>query len=1227
MNNLIAAPARGVLMAICCLSLVACTDEPAPSPVGSLYDGTVADGLEDASSGTDAGDASAAEVTPDAAPDVGPELLPDGSNDASSEVTDDATDTLDALADVPPDAGPLPDAPGDTSGGDAPISDVAPDVVSDVMTDALAGDAAAPSDTAPTDTAGLGVVPLPGELLITEFMANPHGIADGDGEWFEIVSLAPETVDLAHCKLHDGGIDSFPIGASWATYPMEPGARWVFGANANIETNGGVDVDMVYSDFYLSNQSDEIRITCGEQVVDEVAYDESWQISPGAALSLDSAASQDTATNDAPISWCAGQSEYTAGNLGSPGLENDACPILDTEVDDCILAGPVGVEVVEGAPIVFTGLLYDEEDTDVTEGLDELPLLLAQAGWGVAGSDLDTWAWAEAIGVASWNDTEMPGYDQYSVSLPAPELGSYSALFRFSLDNGATWTLCDLTGTGDGFSMEDSGSFATAEDPCVGFSCGPPPQAQCLGQVFTTYTGEGSCVAQGVTPQCVFEDEALDCVLTGAVCTPSGCEGGATAPLSGEMVISEVMNNPSAVSDGKGEWFEVTNVTEYSLNLEGCTIGGANDTPHLITTGGALVAPPGAALLFVRNANTEENGGLVGDYAYAGVTLGNADDSLTLHCADTLIDQIIWDDGLTFPDPAGASIQLDAGSLDATSNDSGEAWCASEDTYGELGDMGTPGTTNALCDPCLDVICDTPPGPTCEGEMAITTDPSGTCEAGSCVYAPNDPVDCALTGESCVDGACVTPCAYYCQLADTFCVGGLAVDFGDATCEDACAAWALGEPGDDAADTTWCRIGYLSQGEDLIPATACAAAAPDGGEICVDPPTTCELYCALAPQVCQNDQEIVFGETDCPTVCASWEEGDSDDMLADTAWCRLNHLNLVGEDLAFHCGAATPDGGETCIDHCVDVVCDPSPVDSCAGTIAMSYGESFCDEGECLTPEESQDCAVTGDLCEEGMCVAPPSLCSNYCDLVAATCFEADAIDFGEAGCIASCEGWPAGDEDDVANGTTWCRINQLQDEALASTDACASAGLDGAGVCVTTVVALVINEFDYDQVAVDSSEFVEIYNPTASTALLADYALWTLNGAVNEVHAQFDLELAGAELAPGAYLVVGVQSVIDAMPPQVLTLSADADFVQNAGNGGDAIGLFHKDGLTVDSVSYGGAIEGWTEGSLGTVEDPGPGGLSRCPNGLDSDSNDQDFLWVEGLSPGAPNLCTADPP
>ena len=43
---------------------------------------------------------------------------------------------------------------------------------------------------------------------------------------------------------------------------------------------------------------------------------------------------------------------------------------------------------------------------------------------------------------------------------------------------------------------------------------------------------------------------------------------------AGDLVISEIMHDPDAVSDYRGEWFEVYNATNDDINLNGLTVSG-----------------------------------------------------------------------------------------------------------------------------------------------------------------------------------------------------------------------------------------------------------------------------------------------------------------------------------------------------------------------------------------------------------------------------------------------------------------------------------------------------------------------------------------------------------------------------------------------------------------------------------------------------------------------------
>jgi hypothetical protein len=74
------------------------------------------------------------------------------------------------------------------------------------------------------------------------------------------------------------------------------------------------------------------------------------------------------------------------------------------------------------------------------------------------------------------------------------------------------------------------------------------------------------------------------------------------------------------------------------------------------------------------------------------MALGNTTDELVLETPSMIIiDQVIYDDDATFPDPNGPSMQLDLNVLDATDNDSGSNWCESTANY------GTPGVANEVC--------------------------------------------------------------------------------------------------------------------------------------------------------------------------------------------------------------------------------------------------------------------------------------------------------------------------------------------------------------------------------------------------------------------------------------------------------------------------------------------------------------------------------------------------
>ena len=163
------------------------------------------------------------------------------------------------------------------------------------------------------------------------------------------------------------------------------------------------------------------------------------------------------------------------------------------------------------------------------------------------------------------------------------------------------------------------------------------------------------------------------------------------------MVITEILQNPAAVADTAGEWFEVYNAASQAIDLNGWTIADAGTDRHRIQTpnGEPLWLPAGGYLVLGRNADANTNGGVLIAYRYAGFTLGNADDEIILlDGAGTEIDRVAYDGGPAFPNPDGAAMELIRPDLD---NALGANWRTRARPWpGSAGDRGSPGTANPV---------------------------------------------------------------------------------------------------------------------------------------------------------------------------------------------------------------------------------------------------------------------------------------------------------------------------------------------------------------------------------------------------------------------------------------------------------------------------------------------------------------------------------------------------
>lgn len=208
-------------------------------------------------------------------------------------------------------------------------------------------------------------------------------------------------------------------------------------------------------------------------------------------------------------------------------------------------------------------------------------------------------------------------------------------------------------------------------------------------------------------------DTGLPCM--GATCpcgpaTPAGwcgvgsrCMSGACTPgaMAGALVITEIMNDPDAVTDTLGEWFEVYNPSETPVDLRGLRVRGSGTEMFQVTAASPLVVSGRGYAVLGRNGDVIVNGGVSVLYAYgSAMDLGNGaatPDTITLLASDgtTLIDGVTYMNSASsgWPATPGRSRSLRSPAPDASMNDLPAAWCSGGPSYGR-GDHGTPGAAN-----------------------------------------------------------------------------------------------------------------------------------------------------------------------------------------------------------------------------------------------------------------------------------------------------------------------------------------------------------------------------------------------------------------------------------------------------------------------------------------------------------------------------------------------------
>lgn len=557
------------------------------------------------------------------------------------------------------------------------------------------------------------VVPDAGGVVISELMPNPSAVGDTEGEWIEVYFA--QDADLNGLQISKGD-DEPDVVLDTACHRFTAGTYAVIARQRDAAVNGALpQVDGIF-DVSLGNSNGDLSIGYGGTVLDTVTWSSSGD---GESLQLDPDFLS-TAANDNEDVFCDGATPYGDGDLGTPGGPNEQCEIPAPE-GECFAADGTTRPIVTPATGDLVITEFHANPDAVDDGDGEWIEVRANGTFDLNGLLLRRDAEDDAQAIEGGECIAMTDGD-YAViarerdSATNGGLPQVDATFSQSLVNSNGRLSIESVDAVLDVIMWSSSQSGAATQLAAGLTDPEDNDDLTNWCTATTAYGDGDFGSPGAAnPECGG--------VSNGMCDDGGGERAIAAPSMGDLVITEVMANPDAVSDSDGEWFEVKNISGGAVDLNGMQMGFDEDDSSAALPGdGAClsVAADGYAVL-AGNADAATNGGLPDTSFEMGFSsLGNSSRSIWIGYGESRWDELVYPDAA-----AGVASSVDPDSETTDGNDIAENICDADTAYGD-GDLGTPGAPGPVCagsigdGQCLDggtprdIV---PPG---AGELVIT---------------------------------------------------------------------------------------------------------------------------------------------------------------------------------------------------------------------------------------------------------------------------------------------------------------------------------------------------------------------------------------------------------------------------------------------------------------------------------------------------------------------------